>query len=147
MLGFNYHILPRLFQCNQQQNNCCMLNMLYRWPSDMGDLSNKSQHLWPEVPERGGSGVRGPRGRRPAAHPRTIAFVERRVGSSARGLPALETCRELWEGAACPFLAAFPPSLGTRGGKATRGGCWGDTLGDGALRYLQICRSVCPGNK
>lgn len=92
MLGFNYHFLPRLFQCKQQQNNCCMLNMLYRWPSDMGDPSHKSRHLRPEVPDRGGSGARGPRGRRPAARAHNIAFVERRVGSSGVGCVPFPCC-------------------------------------------------------
>lgn len=110
MLGFNYHFLPRLFQCKQQQNNCCMLNMLYRWPSDTGDLSNKRQHLWPEVPERSGRGVRGPHGRQPAARARSTVFMERPAKSS--GVSSV------------PFSSAFPPSLGT-----TRGGQWEEDAG------------------
>jgi len=92
MFGFNYRFLPGLFQCKQQQTNCCMLNMLYRWPSDTGDLSTKSRHLRPEVLERGGSGARGPRGRRPAARAHSIAFMERSVRSSGVGCVPFSCC-------------------------------------------------------
>lgn len=88
-----------------------MLNMLYRWPGDTGDLSNKSRHLWPEVPERSGRGVRGPRGWQPAACAHSIAFVERRVRSSGAS--------------SVPFSSTFPPGLGTAAG----GGQWEEDAG------------------
>lgn len=74
----------------------------------MGDLSNKSRHLRPEVPERGGSGARGPHGRRPAAS---------RSQHRLHG----ETREELWNGLRALFLLLSHLVWGLRGeGKARR---------------------------
>lgn len=121
MPGFNCRFLPRLFQHKQRQNSCCMLSVQYRWPSDTGDLSSKSQHLWLEVAARAEPWA-DPHGGRPAAR----ALVERCERSSP-----------------CPSPAASPTSLGTVREDNVRV----MPPGDGALKCLGVCQSICAVNK